>query len=796
MRDFINIVNESVYPILEGRVMDIPNEYGTQFRIYMNPSREQVVSLASRVELRGIILNDDAFVWSSFEATHDGAWLSLIGQGFEDGGKADFTVENTPIVDKPSDLADYETRVRTFRSSMVANHPVVQRWRLPLADRVNEGTVGKIYSDEGLAKRLPEADTKVFKTKDGRGIEMHNTGGEVTATVDGVEAGSLQIHNRADRDNTGKSLGSEWSVRRAWVEAPFRRQGIAKAMYDYAYYAGFRPLRRSRSQTEGGAALWADKRHEWAISETEERPEGSAFKLKDGRTVYLHHFVEPLEDAPIEDENGNTVEVDERTALVVYAESDGQTIGKLAFDLQLDFVRGVDVDEKYRRLGVATALYDHLEGVLGYETYPSNNLAPDGVKFWAAREKLQFNRAKARGRPLTEMKKWATLVESEAPRIVAEIHPTQGIAIIHDFHIPKVSRKQGLGRRAYEEWEASLPKEIKLVRLFAADYDNGNSDGFWEAMGFDWNYTGENLSYEAQHAMWKGVNGHPTPPPVNVDEEELDENCGDGCPAEQFEDAFYARYEASALYSNTRLSLRVIDEHTIDIVSIDAKTKNAGYGSALMRLICHFADEFDITLTLSVAEDADGNNGGLEYDSLMAWYERFGFQQSRRSDMVRPPEGAEPIFEGKGRSWVGTLGETDIYEISTQSELARLLKKHWYLRGFLFADRAYVWDGHGAVHPDAREYLSNYDYEAGQETFGVPVHLQGNRITIRHHSSTEEDVRGMYEQVMNSPVIKRLYRGGNPEVWGEDNDGSEERLDDKDWGETEPADWQQNWGVY
>ena len=97
------------------------------------------------------------------------------------------------------------------------------------------------------------------------------------------------------------------------------------------------------------------------------------------------------------------------------------------------------------------------------------------------------------------------------------------------FCVPAGARGQGHGRRLYEEWEKSLPPSVTLVTLFAADSDgNGNSDIFWEAMGFDWVYAinaDQNADYESLHRMQKGVNGHPTPAPaawLNDENEEGD----------------------------------------------------------------------------------------------------------------------------------------------------------------------------------------------------------------------------------------------------------------------------------
>ena len=81
------------------------------------------------------------------------------------------------------------------------------------------------------------------------------------------------------------------------------------------------------------------------------------------------------------------------------------------------------------------------------------------------------------------------------------------------MRVPPEQRRRGIGRNHYAEWEAELPKSVKLVRLMAADTGSGKSNGFWEAMGFDYVYTGgaEDMDYETSQQMWKGVNGHKTP---------------------------------------------------------------------------------------------------------------------------------------------------------------------------------------------------------------------------------------------------------------------------------------------
>lgn len=89
-------------------------------------------------------------------------------------------------------------------------------------------------------------------TKDGRKIVLSKNYMSVDATVDGNPAGSLQMVC----PHSGRSWEDYFVVGRSWVEPDFRGQGIATAMYDYAFRAGFRPLKAARTQTEFGGAFW------------------------------------------------------------------------------------------------------------------------------------------------------------------------------------------------------------------------------------------------------------------------------------------------------------------------------------------------------------------------------------------------------------------------------------------------------------------------------------------------------------------------------------------------------------
>lgn len=88
--------------------------------------------------------------------------------------------------------------------------------------------------------------------------------------------------------------------------------------------------------------------------------------------------------------------------------------------------------------------------------------------------------------------------------------------------VPAQHRKQGLGSAAYLAWETNLPVKYKYVYLHAADSGSGQTDSFWEALGFQhvYNFYEEiyphEPAYEDYHYMVKGIRGTPTPDPLEI----------------------------------------------------------------------------------------------------------------------------------------------------------------------------------------------------------------------------------------------------------------------------------------
>ena len=110
------------------------------------------------------------------------------------------------------------------------------------------------------------------------------------------------------------------------------------------------------------------------------------------------------------------------------------------------------------------------------------------------------------------------IIKKDRPYIDA--HISGDLVWIDMIHVPKEDRGKGIGTKLYKDWEAKLPKNIKLVRIMAADTDgSGTSDNFWKNLGFNYTYGEgrESLDYEYQQWMQKGVNGHPDPEPIVVD---------------------------------------------------------------------------------------------------------------------------------------------------------------------------------------------------------------------------------------------------------------------------------------
>lgn len=120
-----------------------------------------------------------------------------------------------------------------------------------------------------------------------------------------------------------------------------------------------------------------------------------------------------------------------------------------------------------------------------------------------------------------------SLNEAEEDGTYIDAHRSGTMVVIDMMHVPAGSRLKGEGTRYYEQWEASLPKDIELVRLWACDAGAGLTTPFWERLGFEYQFDTKHDMDDFSDAdwttwMWKGVNGHPTPATMMITPEEHD----------------------------------------------------------------------------------------------------------------------------------------------------------------------------------------------------------------------------------------------------------------------------------
>lgn len=76
---------------------------------------------------------------------------------------------------------------------------------------------------------------------------------------------------------------------------------------------------------------------------------------------------------------------EENPMINVYLWVGDDLAGSGLFMPEESYFYGIDVDTKYRRLGVASAIYDYVEKKLYYRVVPSGSLKPDGISFWKNR---------------------------------------------------------------------------------------------------------------------------------------------------------------------------------------------------------------------------------------------------------------------------------------------------------------------------------------------------------------------------------------------------------------------------
>lgn len=83
------------------------------------------------------------------------------------------------------------------------------------------------------------------------------------------------------------------------------------------------------------------------------------------------------------------------------------------------------------------------------------------------------------------------------------------VVFIDFFFVPAHLQGSGLGRKAYNLFEKTLPLEVKEVRLMAASGENGRVSEFWTKLGFDFLFDIKEECFEEEiiYSMTKPING-------------------------------------------------------------------------------------------------------------------------------------------------------------------------------------------------------------------------------------------------------------------------------------------------
>ncbi len=216
--------------------------------------------------------------------------------------------------------------------------------------------------------------------------------------------------------------------------------------------------------------------------------EDKSYRLKDGRSVIVKISTDYEETRYGDDDEFELSE----EMLDVTAYLGHNAVGHGKFDVEAGSFRGIEVFEKYRRMGVATAMYDELKR-LGYHVRPSDNLEPDGEKFWAARRKVTESPNDPVAVMTQEILQATDAIENEIEKGGMRVHegdwelifrPADGAVELHMIKIHFSVRKQGTGTMLMKLiCDAADRNGIKLV--LTASNDEGNwLEDWYQGFGF------------------------------------------------------------------------------------------------------------------------------------------------------------------------------------------------------------------------------------------------------------------------------------------------------------------------
>lgn len=150
-----------------------------------------------------------------------------------------------------------------------------------------------------------------------------------------------------------------------------KRQGLATYLYDYIESDQKIKLKPSDDLLDDGKAFWKNR--------LKRNPTDIEF-LKKIKIIKRKLKV----SNEIKSEYNNLTRYD------IYFNNEEDRIGYVLIRRDDGHVRDVEIDEEYRRKGLASFVYDYIEKDLKIKLRPSNNQLEDGFQFWKSRLKKNF----------------------------------------------------------------------------------------------------------------------------------------------------------------------------------------------------------------------------------------------------------------------------------------------------------------------------------------------------------------------------------------------------------------------
>ena len=150
------------------------------------------------------------------------------------------------------------------------------------------------------------------------------------------------------------------------IDKEYRRRGVNTWLYDYIEKDQNVKLTPSKTLMREGELFWRNR-----LKRSNPRDDEFLKKIR---------IIKRLEK-DLKVENTYYIIYD------IYLNTQKYRIGFVVVRRNDDYVLNVDIDEEYRRKGLASFVYDYIEKDLNIKLRPSFNQLDDGVAFWKSRSK-------------------------------------------------------------------------------------------------------------------------------------------------------------------------------------------------------------------------------------------------------------------------------------------------------------------------------------------------------------------------------------------------------------------------